>query len=203
MAGGKDVKLDYRLKSFNQKFASAQVHLKCNDLKEITSIKYRGMGNYSDYKTFLHDVLEHQFGFSIDKVTGDFQGNAWKVTDQYQNSVIIVEHETGLEILYIAGSIASLLSLIPLINSGWKYLRNRFLDRPFPNRNDLGIEIRTIDKNKLLEKRIIRIEDHILSESLQEITSLKERVKKLEAELIELNKKKASSKTSTKKKGKK
>jgi len=34
-------------------------------------------------------------------------------------TLILVEHETGLEILCIAGSIASLIGLVPLVLQGW------------------------------------------------------------------------------------
>ena len=38
-------------------------------------------------------------------------GDAY-VISQDQQKLVIVEHETGLEILYIAGSIASLIGLV-------------------------------------------------------------------------------------------
>lgn len=197
--------MDYRVESFNRKFSSAKKYLSCSDIKEIISIKYRGVTNSSDYNRLINELNNNHFGFKIDQVVGDFQGTSWKITDQNQNSVIIVEHETGLEILYIAGSIASLLSLISLINTGWKYLHNRFFDRPSLRDNNSGIEIRTFDKkNKLIEKHVINIEDYILTESLQEIIFLKKRVNELELELKKINEKKVfPKKTKTIKKGKK
>ena len=123
---------------------------------------------------------------------GDFQGHAWLVSDNRNNKALLVEHETGLEILYIAGSIASLLSLIPLINSGWKFLHSRFSDRPFFRDRGMGVEIRIVDfKKQLVEQHVLRIEDYILSESMKEIASLKARVEQLEQELRETKEKQA------------
>lgn len=41
-----------------------------------------------------------------------------------QTRLVLVEHESGLEILYIAGSIASLISLVPLVLQVWGSIRH-------------------------------------------------------------------------------
>jgi hypothetical protein len=61
-----------------------------------------------------------------------------------KTKVILVEHETGLEILYIAGSIASLVALVPLILQGWGALRGRFWGRDATM--DHPVEIRRVDQ---------------------------------------------------------
>lgn len=55
----------------------------------------------------------------------------------------MVEHETGLEILYIAGSIASLIGLIPVVFQAWGIIIGCF-DRHHANHIQ-RVEIRRID----------------------------------------------------------
>jgi hypothetical protein len=79
-----------------------------------------------------------------------------------------VEHETGLEILYIAGSIASLLGLIPLVLQGWAAIRGRF-----PRRGasfDYPVEIRQIDQTGRLHEE--HLHPRQLSASLMPMGSL-------------------------------
>ena len=189
--------MDNRTEAFLRKFSDAQNYLGSSAIQGIVSLKYRsdvGVGS-SDYRTFIGDVLRDELGLVTQQLPGSFQGTAWLVTDKNRTSVILVEHETGLEILYVAGSIASLVSLIPLINSGWRYLRGRFSERPFMHGRNSGIEIRMIDsENKLIEQHVVSVEGHILAESLKEIAALKARVSLLEQELAKINKKKITSK---------
>ncbi len=105
--------------------------------------------------------------------------------------MLLVEHETGLEILYVAGSIASLISLIPLINSGWKLLHRKYSVRPFIRHPGEEVELRTIGpRDQILEHDIYSVEDYVISESTKEIASLKLRVETLERELSEVKEKK-------------
>jgi hypothetical protein len=190
--------MDNRRDTFVQKFSDALGYLGSNSIHDLVSIKYRDSANPSDYREFI-GYLQSEPNLDIKQVEGDFQSHAWLVTENsHHHKALLVEHETGLEILYIAGSIASLLSLLPLISSGWKFLHSRFSDRPFYRERGMGVEIRIIDsKNQLLEQNVLRIEDYILSESMKEITALKERVEQLERELKEINENKAK-KSSTK-----
>jgi hypothetical protein len=189
--------MDNRTETFLQKFSDARNYLGCGAIQDIVSLKYRsevGIGN-SDYRMFIGDVLHNELGLVTQQLQGNFQGTAWLVTDKNRTSVILVEHETGLEILYVAGSIASLVSLIPLVNSGWRYLRGRFLERPFMRGRNSGIEIRTIDsENKLIEQHAVSVEEYILAENLKEIVTLKARVSLLERELAKINEKKIAAK---------
>jgi hypothetical protein len=67
-----------------------------------------------------------------------------------KTKLIIVEHETGLEILYVAGSIASLVGLIPLVLQCWGGIRG-YLSRPH-HRDFQRVEIRRLDgKGHLVE----------------------------------------------------
>ena len=147
------------------------------------SIKYRDGSDYSGYRALIEGYLEGELNLKTKEARGDFQGRAWLVVDDHQHKVLLVEHETGLEILYVAGSIASLLSLVPLINSGWKFMQGRFLDPKFFRDRGMGIEIRMLDKkNQLIEQRVLRVEDYVLSECLKEIAALRARVEQLERE---------------------
>jgi hypothetical protein len=179
--------MDYRSDSFISKFSDALRYLGANSIQDLISIKYRDDTRDEEYHAFIEGYLEGEMNLETTEVHGRFQGRAWLVADKDQNKALLVEHETGLEVLYIAGSIASLLSLIPLINSGWKFMRNRFQDRRFFSDRAAGIEIRIIDqKNQLVEQHVLRVEDFIISESMKEIATLKARVERLERELIKI-----------------
>ena len=133
--------MDYRGENFVRKFSDALGYLDSSSIHDLVSIKYRDNTNPSDYYELI-DYLQTEANLKAKQVEGNFQGHAWLVTDNSQNKALLIEHETGLEILYVAGSIASLLSLIPLINSGWKFLRRKFSDRPFFQDRGMGVEIR-------------------------------------------------------------
>ena len=184
--------MDNRLDDFIRKFSDAQKYLGGNSVSDLVSIKYRENVNYSSYREFIEVFLHGEMNLEVEEVRGNFLGRGWLIQDSSHNKALLVEHETGLEILYIAGSIASLFSLIPLITSGWRFVRSRFLDHPYPRNREIGIEIRVVNNNnQLLEQHVMRIEDFVLSESMKEITALKERVEQLEDELRKVNEKKA------------
>ena len=115
--------------------------------QELISIKYRDSAvGPSEYRHFIDDHLTRSVGLEVARMDGDFGGQAWLVKDKAGNRVILVEHETGLEILGAIGSLASLIALLPMISFGWAKLRHRFFpphfDRPYPE----GIEIRRFDQ---------------------------------------------------------
>lgn len=143
--------VDHRTESFRKKFGDAGRHLGVRP-NELVSLKLReNVSSYGEYREFLHQ-LDHELAVKSSSIGGDFQGQAYLLSDG-TSRVIIVEHETGLEILYVAGSIASLIGLLPLILQGWKYFRGRHMPRH--GFDDGDIEIRRVDeKGNLHENHV-------------------------------------------------
>lgn len=139
---------DYRQKAFKAKFASASRYLGV-DPGQVISLKLRDVvPSYSEYHELLR-VLEQEVGIHYSEVQGDLQGRGYLV-DHDGQKLIIVEHETGLELLYIGGSIASLIGLVPLVLQAWGSVRGH-LDRHH-GRHFSNVEIRRLDaKGKLCE----------------------------------------------------
>ncbi len=149
--------MDYRTESFRKKFASASILLGVRP-SDIVSLKIReNVSSYSEYRDFVH-VLEHEQGVPCSPVDGDLQGKGYLLSGDHDR-VILVEHETGLEILYIAGSIASLISIVPMIVNGWKSFRHWHGAR----KHDIycsHIEVRQLDeKGNLIENHA---QDHAM-----------------------------------------
>jgi hypothetical protein len=182
--------MDNRTASFLRKFKNAQSLLESESIHEIVSLKYReNCVNNSEYVHFIDHYLRNELGLEINPVNGDFWGKAWIVSDPLENKVILVEHETGLEILYVAGSIASLIALIPVINSGWKRFRNKRGRAELfrPDREEM--EVRRINaKNAIIEQPIQDIEVFLLNAGLEENAVLHDRVRLLEKEVATLKK---------------
>ncbi len=192
--------MDSRTDAFVRKFSDAQHCLGSNSIHDLVSIKYRENVSSFTYEEFIKGFLQGEMNLEAKQVKGDFRGRTWLIQDSDKHKVLLVEHETGLEILYIAGSIASLLSLIPLITSGWRFMHSRFSDRHFPRDRGTGLEVRVIDnKNHLAEQHVTRIEDHILAECMKEIATLRARVERLEKTLKKANQNKNSAKSNSKK----
>lgn len=182
--------LNYRRDSFLRRFRSAQFSLGAQDIQGLVSFKYRDdpVGP-SEYSHFIDDYLRQNLHFDVAKVDGDFGGQAWLVTDKAQNRAMLVEHETGLEILSAVGSVASLIALLPLISSGWAKLRRRFLRPHFDRPNSEGVEIRQFNQNNVLvEQQALSIEVYVLNATLQDYALLKQKVVKLESEIESLKK---------------
>jgi hypothetical protein len=134
------------MNDFNAEFASAAKALGVTPEK-IVSLKIRdNVSSYNEYRDLIHS-LEREFGFQCSPVTGELQGRGHLLTKE-KSKVIVVEHETGLEILYIAGSIASLIALIPIIMQGWSGLRQ------FANpKNPFNVvEVRRLDESGNLQE---------------------------------------------------
>lgn len=133
--------MDYREESFKRKFSSAAQLLDVGP-DQIVSLKFReDVGSNSDYRDLL-DTLQHEAGVHYSKVDGDLQGRGY-IVGLEKVKLLLVEHETGLEVLYIAGSIASSFGSIPLILQRWAAIRGRF-----PGRHaQFGgpVEIRRVD----------------------------------------------------------
>ncbi len=131
--------MDYRTKNFQEKFASASTVLGIPPT-EIMSVKLRDMVNsYSEYDAFFHE-LEHRYRFRVTPVQGEFQGKGYAFTDG-RDTIILVQHESGLEILNAAAAVATLVGLVPLVIQAWRAFRRNHRDHPEPRE----IEIRRID----------------------------------------------------------
>jgi len=180
--------VDSRADSFAQRFRSAQTHLKAQGIHDLVSLKYRGRRDVpgSDYLRLVDDLRQHQ-GLDVAPVDGGFGGQAWLVTDRAQNSAILVEHETGLEILGAIGSVASLIALLPMISSGWNRLRQRFFGPPYDRPDIEGVEVRRIDQDgNLIELQLPSIEVYFLNAALGDHSHLTQRVNQLEDEVKKL-----------------
>jgi hypothetical protein len=148
--------MDHRTETFKTKFSDAGQLLGVTP-KDVVSLKLReNVSSYDEYRNFFR-ALEHEAGFQCTPVDGNLQGKGHLLSDG-SSRVIIVEHETGLEILYIAGSIASLIGILPLIVQGWRAFRGHHAGRR--DFDDRGIEIRRIDEKGHLS------EDHVHERTL-------------------------------------
>ena len=143
--------MDYREKAFEEKFNNASSYLGVAP-NQIISLKFREtVSSYSEYHNLL-DTLQREMNISYQKLNDNFQGTGYLVNDSH-SKVILVEHETGLEILYIAGSVASLVGLVHLISQCWVRMRNHFSFQH--GRNFRDIEIRKLDdKGRTKEDRL-------------------------------------------------
>jgi hypothetical protein len=147
---------DHRQNSFHIKFNTAGNALGVAPEK-IVSLKIRDCVNsYSEYHDMVH-ALEMEFGVQSSPVSGELQGKGYLLIKQ-NSKVIIVEHETGLEILYIAGSIASLISLIPIILQAWNALR-RFTN---PRNPFHAVEVRRLDEKGELHENTVHMDHHAI-----------------------------------------
>ena len=144
--------MSYREDTFKAKFDEAARHLGVAS-DQVISLKLReSVGSYSEYQNLLQ-TLEHEVGISWQKIDANLQGTGYLVGEA-KVKVIVVEHETGIEILYVAGSIASLIGLIPLVLQCWSSIRGHH-GRPHPH-NFCSVEIRRLDGKGHLQ------EDHAL-----------------------------------------
>ena len=90
-----------RQSEFEDKFLDAAEFLGCRP-NELVSLKLReSVVNYQEYRKLLQE-LEHEAGVRSKEVQGKFRGTGHLIENS-KTKVIVVEHETGLEILYIAG----------------------------------------------------------------------------------------------------
>ncbi len=142
--------MDYRQQSFKERFDEAAKHLS-TDSATIESMKVRDMVNgRGEYADLLH-ALENETDIRSTQLHGNFGSRAHLVQNS-KTAIILVEHETGLELLYIGGSIASIIGLIPLVLRCWSVIRNHG-DRRHPAEIS-QIEIRRFDKDgRLIENR--------------------------------------------------
>lgn len=173
---------DWRLKSFLAKFQAAAVELGAASPRDVESLKFRDSSSSQDYRALLAEISP----LKVDEIQGNYQGKAWKLTDADDNSVIIVEHETGLEILYIAGAVASIVSLVPLVVNLWNRMRDHwpsYRGRFGPG----GPERRRFDgKDRLIEEPAPPVGAIMLQHLLSQYDRLGERITSLEADVSQL-----------------
>jgi hypothetical protein len=194
----KENSMDQRTEPFIRKFQSAQRYLQAKDIQDLVSLKFRDdCIDDQQYSHFIDQYIRQSLAFAVEPAQGDFWGRAWVVTDNHDNRVVLVEHETGLEILAVAGSVASLIALVPVISSGWNKLRDRF-SRHYMDRDSGGlVEVRRFNEtNILIEQRTPSIEVYVFGATLDEYSHMKTRVETLEVEVAALKQKLAAS-TST------
>lgn len=187
---------DSRKRDFLVKFQAAAAELNAISHRDVESLKFRDASSSHDYRDLITDLGPMR----IVEIQGNYQGKAWKITDADGNSVIIVEHETGLEILYIVGSVASIASLVPVVVNVW----NRMRDHWPPHRGRFGpggSERRRFDKKgRLIEEPAPPVEAIMLQHLLSQYDRLNERISSLEADVSSLKSNKDSPKPSVVKK---
>jgi hypothetical protein len=178
--------MDNRELSFQKKFESA-AQILGSDKSEIVSIKLREhIARHTEYMHLLQ-ILELLANISQKPVKKDLQGDGY-VIENNGNKIIIVEHETGPEILYIAGSIASLVGLIPLIIQIWRGIKKE-IDYPHHSGYE-GMEIRKLNKNgKLNESHDINLSMSSGIPTLMERADIGTSSKGINIQLQEINSK--------------
>jgi len=140
-----------RQEAFKAKFAEAAKQLGVT-VHDIVSLKMRdNVSAHHEYRALL-ETLQREVGLHTSPLSGNYQGNGHLV-ERNNTAVIVVEHETGLEILYIAGSLASIISLIPLVLRCWRAIRGHSHGPRHPSFDML--EVRRIDGSGHL------VEEHV------------------------------------------
>jgi len=196
--------MDYREKTFKEKFNCAATHLKVKP-EQIVSLKIReNISLHSVYRDLV-ESLKREAGVHCTDINNGLQGQGYLLGDK-KSKIIVVEHETGLEILYIAGSIASILGLIPLVLQAWRSISGHFSRR---NNLDHDIEIRRLDNNGHLREEhihgmyessigsfspdislISNLIENMIKEVLEDVKKLTKRVDAIEKRFVVKSKKK-------------
>jgi hypothetical protein len=173
---------DWRKHTFLAKFQEAAAELNAASHHDIESLKFRDSTSSQDYREIVRELAP----LRVIEIKGEYQGRAWKLTDADDNSIIIVEHETGLEILYVVGAVASIVSLVPIIVNTWSRLRGHWP----PHRGRFGSggpERRRFDRNdRLIEEPAPPVEAIVLQHLLRQYGTLSERISSLETEVSSL-----------------
>lgn len=115
----------------------------------------------------------------VRKANGNYQGVVWKITNSNGHSILVVEHETGLEILFAIGAIASVVELIWKVASVWN--RGRFHHFPDSDFNGFEMERRRFgEDNKLTEEPISSLEIVMFTHLFESYKKLDTRISKME-----------------------
>ncbi len=174
---------DPKAQAFLAKFRAAAVELEAPSHTHIESLKFRDSVSHNDYRQLITalSLLE------VKQIQGDYQGNAWKITDADDSSILIVEHETGLEILYVVGAVASIVSLVPMVVNTWIRLRDHW--PPFRGRLEGAPQIRRLSqKGKLTEEPAPPVELMVIQHFLRYQDALNQRITRLETKVSSLTK---------------
>jgi hypothetical protein len=122
--------------------------------KQVVSLKFRELvRDYGDYYKLIQDLEKNSCVTSL-VLQKDLSGPGYLLTKDAAKA-IVVEHETGLELLYIAGSIASLVGIIPMILKAWNGIRGFVPSNPFAS-----AEVRVLDGTGQLHEAHIPINHH-------------------------------------------
>jgi hypothetical protein len=141
--------MNNREETFRAKFAEAARLLGATP-DQIISLKFReNVGSYAEYHELLVG-LEQEAGITSSEVQANLQGRG-HLCSNGKNKVLVVEHESGLEVLYIVGSVASIVSLVPLVIQGWRAVRGHFPQHRHPG--DTCVEIRRVDTTGSLHEQ--------------------------------------------------
>jgi hypothetical protein len=133
--------MDDREESFRRRFNAAARILGVKP-EQVVSIKLReDVTSGEEYRQLIEN-LQHATDVECTELDDDLQGQGY-LLEIATAQVVLVEHESGLEILYIAGSIASLVQLVPLVLQSWDFSRGRLWRRG--RRTEHSIETRRID----------------------------------------------------------
>ncbi len=177
-----DKSQDSRARAFRDRFRFVAGELGAKSLNDIESLKFRWLSNLYGYDKLLSNVDR----ITVEKVDGKRLGPAWKVTDNSGSAVILEEHETGLEVLYVVSSLSSIIALVQsIINALGKHRRNRY----FPEEliHEQQIEKRKIvDGGKLEEDFIPSLEFWFLTHLIEQNERLVDRISSMEKQLQEL-----------------
>ncbi len=112
---------------FKQKFEECAHVLNVKPTKLI-SLKYREVRDDGYYVELLNR-LKSINGIHIKDIGPALNGHAYLISLGGQN-IVLVEHETGLEILYIAGSVASLIGFVLQVGSMIGSHRGHYIGPP-------------------------------------------------------------------------
>ncbi len=172
---------------FLKKFAECGKYLAVPPSK-LVSLKYREIRDYEYYKELL-EKLRNVDSLTIKDIGNALNGHAYLLSYGRQK-IVLVEHETGLEILYIAGSIASLIGFVLQISSS---IRSRRHQHFFPPHIE-DVEVRRFDSSgKLAEEHIHGFLPPEMFLPPQpdnaEIEQMKKQITSLEKKLTKLTKK--------------
>jgi len=179
--------MNYNENYFRQKFNACGKYLNVKPTNLI-SLKYRENRDHQ-YYTELLGHLKNIKGFNIKNLGNVLNGQAYLISYGEQN-IVLVEHETGLEILYIAGSIASLIGLVLQISSTISNRRQHF--DPISHYSE-DVEVRYFDKtDKFIEEHkhnYLPYEIFLIPQSANiDIELLKKRIINLEKKINKLSK---------------
>ena len=182
----KEVAVDWRTNEFLERFTIAKGILGAKTIQDLVSVKFRERCvNNGDYQELIN-FLEHDTNLNVKKI--QVKGTAWLISDKNNDQLILIEHETGPEILLniaynVAGSVVAYY-LLPYISQGLMYARDMFR-RKYHHNDNMGdkTELRKFNlKNKLVEEQINSFEKYLTNIYNNQFGKMTKRIVKLENE---------------------